>query len=246
MFIAVLAFTTGCGAEKEALEYDEAQITQVVDFMIAYSDMIDDASLEEIRGLRESVFEDQLVQIGIPMEREEFLAAIDAWKAGEEECGAFVERGEYRFEAGADELKVTAEATFEDRDATLEFLFDDRLYLETVTVSAKFSMGEILEKAALNTVLGMGVVFVVLIIISLIISSFKYIPVLQEKFKKQSKEAAEETACIPVIPESESVAMTDDTEIAAVIAAAVAATEGITTDQFVVRSIKRRKSNKWS
>ena len=37
-----------------------------------------------------------------------------------------------------------------------------------------------------------------------------------------------------------------DTELVAVIAAAIATAEGTTTDGFVVRSIKRRKSNKWN
>ena len=37
-----------------------------------------------------------------------------------------------------------------------------------------------------------------------------------------------------------------DTELAAVIAAAIAASEGTSADGFVVRSIKRRKSNKWN
>ena len=37
-----------------------------------------------------------------------------------------------------------------------------------------------------------------------------------------------------------------DEELAAVIAAAVAASEGTSTDGFIVRSIKRRKSNKWN
>ena len=36
------------------------------------------------------------------------------------------------------------------------------------------------------------------------------------------------------------------THLIAVISAAIAASEGTSTDGFVVRSIKRRKSNKWS
>ena len=40
--------------------------------------------------------------------------------------------------------------------------------------------------------------------------------------------------------------LADDGELVAVIAAAIAAAEGTTTDGFVVRSIKRRKSNKWN
>ena len=38
----------------------------------------------------------------------------------------------------------------------------------------------------------------------------------------------------------------DDAELVAVIAAAIAAAEGTSTDGFVVRSIKRRKSNRWN
>ena len=42
-------------------------------------------------------------------------------------------------------------------------MFDKNLYLESLTVGAHYSMGEILEKAGMNTLLGMGTVFVVLI-----------------------------------------------------------------------------------
>ena len=40
--------------------------------------------------------------------------------------------------------------------------------------------------------------------------------------------------------------LADDGELVAVIAAAIAAAEGTSTDGFVVRSIKRRKSNRWN
>ncbi len=44
---------------------------------------------------------------------------------------------------------------------------------------------------------------------------------------------------------SEEVDLTDDMELIAVISAAVAAAEGTAADGFVVRSIRRRPSNKW-
>mgnify|MGYP000898117842 CR=1 FL=1 len=53
-----------------------------------------------------------------------------------------------------------------------------------------------------------------------------------------------ETEVSEVIEEPED--LTDDLELVAVIAAAIAASEGTSTDGFVVRSIKRRKSNKWN
>ena len=105
-------------------------------------------------------------------------------------------------------------------------------------------MGEILTKAGLNTLLGMGTVFAVLIFLALIISTLKYIPMLLEGMSKKSEEvpAAKETA----VEEVAVVEETDDLELIAVITAAIAAQEGTSTDGFVVRSIKRRPSNNWN
>ena len=116
-----------------------------------------------------------------------------------------------------------------------------------MTVAGKYTMGEILEKAGLNTVLGMGTVFVVLIFISLIISLFRFIPALQNAFGRKPEKTTEAPAAVedaPVIVDA--AAETDDMELVAVISAAVAAAEGTTTDGFVVRSIRRRPSNKWN
>lgn len=248
MLIAVLAFTTGCGGDKETIEYDETMVSQVVDYIFTYFPNYDEASVEQIKGLREFAFEQQLTEMGLPIYPENYLSAMDAWKAGEEECGAYVEHGKYTFEASADELLVSTETEFENRKATVEFVFDENLYLESLTVSAQFTLGEILQKAGLNTLLGMGTVFVVLIIISLIISLFRYIPAIQDKFrKKPASEEISETPVAAAAPVRKPVRpKTDDSELIAVIAAAIAAAEGTTTDGFVVRSIKRRKSNKWN
>ena len=105
-------------------------------------------------------------------------------------------------------------------------------------------MSEILEKAGLNTLLGMGTVFVMLIFMSFIISLIKYVPALLNGTSKKKKEEAPKAAPAPAV--AAAVEEMDDTELVAVIAAAIAAAEGTTTDGFVVRSIKRRKSNKWN
>ena len=55
---------------------------------------------------------------------------------------------------------------------------------------------------------------------------------------------AAETSAAPAPVEV--VPATDDSELIAVISAAIAAAEGTSTDGFVVRSIKRRKSNRWN
>ena len=103
----------------------------------------------------------------------------------------------------------------------------------------------VFEQALLNTLMGMGTVFAVLIFISFLISLFKYIPTIQNVFGKKKDEKKEETKAA-VSETVEEVDETDDLELIAVISAAIAAAEETTTDGFVVRSIKRRPSNKWN
>ena len=140
---------------------------------------------------------------------------------------------------------MSVPAKFKDRNAKIEFVFDENLYLDSMTVSAEFTTAEILEKAGLNTLLGMGTVFVVLIFISFLISLFKYIPALQNAFSKKKKEDEKEVT-VAETTAVEEVDVTDDLELIAVISAAIAAAQETTTDGFVVRSIKRRPSNKWN
>ena len=95
-------------------------------------------------------------------------------------------------------------------------------------------------KAGLNTLLGMGTVFAVLILICLIISSFTLIAKVQNaKAKKKSDNATGIDNAVAQIVEQEEVAE-DDLELVAVIAAAVAAYEGASSsDGYVVRSIRK-------
>ena len=48
------------------------------------------------------------------------------------ECGSYVKHGEYEFEASDKELSVSTLAEYEDRDATIEFKFDEDLNLESM------------------------------------------------------------------------------------------------------------------
>lgn len=158
------------------------------------------------------------------------------------------------FEGTADEFTITYEVEGSIRNATVELYYTDE-YLdvmilpETMMISPHYTLGEKMTKAALNTLLGMGTVFIVLILIMAIIYSFNIIrkiekSVADKKANKQSKtEVAVDNTIAQIIEKEE---LSDDTELVAVIAAAIAASEGATsTDGFVVRSIKRANTNKW-
>ena len=98
-----------------------------------------------------------------------------------------------------------------------------------------------MTKAALNTLLGMGTVFAVLILIYGLISCFNFIPKIQKKFQKKPVEAESTQAAVKTVQPAVVEEETDDTELVAVIAAAIAASEGAASaDGYVVRSIIRR------
>lgn len=108
------------------------------------------------------------------------------------------------------------------------------------------SMGELMKRAGLNTVMGMGTVFLVLILISIIIYLLGFIGKAQNKGAAAA--ALPEKPAEPLVMETpaEPEDLTDDFELVAVIAAAIAASEGVPADCLVVRSIRRKASpNQW-
>ena len=141
-------------------------------------------------------------------------------------------------------MNVTVQGSL--RPANVEIMLDEELVLLSIATNVTYTFGETMTKAALNTLMGMGTVFAVLILIIALISSFALIPKIQEAFsgKKEEKKVAE-TKVVQQIVKNEEVAyedVTDDTELVAVIAAAIAAYEGSgSASGYVVRSLKRRK-----
>lgn len=109
-----------------------------------------------------------------------------------------------------------------------------------------------LGTALLNTIMSILIVFAMLIIISLVISLFQYIPVLQERFQKKDTVPAPQPTTAPVLepePEEEE-ELSDDLELVAVITAAITAYEEacgneVPADGLLVRSIKRVNKSRW-
>lgn len=250
MLVSVLSLTA-CGAGNTEAEYDEAQIEQVTDFLIGYCAEADEVTLEQWKGMSDFSVNLQLTEAGLPFDAESFLSVLDSWQAGVDECGDYIEHGDFDYKVTNGKTEAAAKAKFEKRDGTITFMFDREGNLESMTVSADMETGEILKKAGLNTVLGMGTVFTVLILIAFIISLFKFIPKIQEMFSGKAKtepEIAQPEPDVPLPLETQAEpGASDDGELIAVIAAAIAAAEAENgnTDGFVVRSIRRRPSNKW-
>lgn len=164
---------------------------------------------------------------------------IIRWDDAVAEAGEYVGMGEFTVTKSGKTLECKQEVEFTDRPVILSYVYKyHNMELEDIGVEAVQTLGEKMTNAALNTLMGMGIVFAVLILISLIIYCFKIFPYLENKKKAASAPAAALAPAVPAAPVA--VPAQDDLELAAVIAAAIAASTGTSTSDFVVRSIKRR------
>ena len=238
----------GCSGKDDAgIEYDSASVQEIAEVIISSFSQMSEEDFAKFEELSEFQLDYTMMQTGLPVEGENFIGMINSWKAAEVECGEYISHGEYVIEEKTDSIVVSTLAQYEEREATISFSFDKKLNMESMDVSAKFSVGEILTKAGLNTLLGMGTVFAVLIFLAFLISLMKYIPAFLDKLSKKDKAPAQEVKAVAAPVAAAPVAEeTDDLELIAVITAAIAAQEGTSTDGFVVRSIRRRPSNNWN
>ena len=172
--------------------------------------------------------------------------AMTSWTAAKEELGEKTEEeaGETEISYANKEYTVTVPVAFEKADANFVYLFEEDGTPVSLSVDVQYPMSVTLQRAGMNTLMGIGTVFLMLVFLSFVISLFKLIPGLVEGNKKaapaQNTSAPAPVAAAPVVEED----VIDDGELIAVIAAAIAASEGTSTDGFVVRSIRKVKRNK--
>lgn len=170
----------------------------------------------------------------------------NGWIKSREDLGALKSIDSIKIET-SDETgtlcTVTINTTYETRTCVFELIIDEDLKLESGAINPTYTTGEKMVKAAMNTLIGMSVVFCVLIFISFIISLLKYVNKIGAKSEKAEKENSAQNAAVETEVVEEELA--DDLELVAVITAAIAASEGTSADGLVVRSIKKadRKSS---
>lgn len=183
-----------------------------------------------------------------------FVNAVNSFASTYEEIGGQGEITGSTATIDDKQIIVNVDIVGPNKNARAEIVFSNDFFLtlESASLSKVDTMSDAMGKAGMNTLLGMGTVFTVLILISLIISSFGFISKVQSGAEKKTETKAapkSETATsiektvAQIAQQEERAAVADDTELIAVIAAAIAASQGqASTDGFVVRSIKRRGS----
>lgn len=226
---------TACGSKEE--EVVNAKITE--EEAIVYADqLVESINTVVLQGMEAQYESDEVI-----------AAALESWKTAQEDMGSYQAILDHEVDITEKDSVINVVVNGTLRDAKVEIILDKDLNLTSITTNVQYSLGESMQKATLNTVIGMGTVFIVLILLACIIQAFGIIPKIQEMFANKDKKAEEvktEAVDNTIAQIIETEELTDDLELVAVIAAAVAASEGAaSTDGFVVRSIRRANTNKW-
>lgn len=198
------------------------------------------------QGIVESINQCVVMQMQAQYTSAVDVSAIASWESAAKDMGDYVEVISTESEFDGDDGVIDVRIRGSLREAIVEIVYE-KGDISSISTNVEYSFGEKMEKAALNTLLGMGTVFCVLILISLIIGLFGFIPKLQNKLTKKpaASEAPKPVTAAVATGEAAEEELSDDLELVAVISAAIAAYEGTSsTDGFVVRSIKRSGS-KW-
>jgi len=253
---------TACGSDETPSEFQQTKESmarsrgdQVVKLMAALvstdnvDEMLENYNNMELGDLYANTYAQYYGDQSFICEGKAVNGALTSFQAGIESMGSITEYGTPTSVVDDDTIIVTVPVTGENGNGSVELIFTNDIYLQmtSCTLNLDQTKGQLMIKAALNTLLGMGTVFVVLILICLIISAFSFIPKIQESFAPKKAEippVAEPEPAAPVVEEEEE-DFSADMELVAVIAAAIAAYEGTSVEGFQVRSIKRANTNHW-
>ena len=225
--MSVCAFAADTVTEDEAANYKSAAETLI----------------SQIAGFSDEEIENYLAQ-----DDAFTTATMESWKSVKDELGAYSSIVSQDVEKDGDVVTISTVAQFEKAKADVVLMLDlgQQMYT-SMTYSVQYSLAANMQRAGMNTLMGIGIVFLMLLFLSFVIGLFKYIENFQNVGKKKAAEEAPkaEEAPAPAIAQSEAADedFADDLELVAVISAAIAAYENTSGDSFVVRSIK--KSNKW-
>lgn len=223
---------SACGIDKENFDFYGLTYTDCEQIVSGNVEALASMSVEEL-----AYYEANSDEV--------YANLFSGWNESTADLGAYQGLGEFTLTEAQDTLTLEQIAKFEDREVCVTFILEYNYETKQVEIADTnadlvYTLGEKMTKAALNTLMGMGTVFVVLILISLIIYCFRFISVLQKKLSGSKEEKKADDAVVTQIEQREEQQLTDDLELVAVISAAIAASAGTSADSFVVRSIRRR------
>lgn len=230
--LVVMVLTmAACGTDPASVDYFGMKYEDMQLYMSQQVDTLSGLSEEDAASIE--LYGDEMTK-----------KLVSTWNASVEGLGESQGLGEFTATKTQKNVTIEQKVKFSGREVVLSYVYTYNYETKTAeltdaSVDLVYTLGEKMEKAGLNTLMGMGTVFIVLILISVIIYCFKLIPYLQKRLAGGDA-APEAPAPAPAAVSAAPVPAGDELELAAVISAAIAASAGVSEDSFVVRSIHRR------
>ena len=152
---------------------------------------------------------------------------------------------------------VSVPVTFEEGQVTyyMDATSGQTAFVSGTGADENTTLAEQMKEGGIYSAFGLGTVFAVLIVISLVIAAFKFIGNTQTGKKEEAAPApapvpapvaaAPAPAPVPVAPAAPAGDLMDDTELLLLITTAIAAYESVPANGLKVRSIRRAKDARW-
>lgn len=175
------------------------------------------------------------------------VRAVEAWRENADELGALVSLGEGTYEKDGDFITCTISAKFEKNPCVVRVYWNaDTRYATDMTFTVENSVGVLVKQAGMNTIVGIGTVFVVLIFLIFVISRFKMINGIGQKKAVPTSAPAPKKAPAAAPAAVPAASAADDLELQAVITAAIAMYEeekaSASGDAYVARPVNKKRN----
>ena len=238
MALCMVAFTACGNSNKKSsnAKFDEAELKK------AY-----EGTVQEICGdAYKEVTEEDKYEAIVSQFGEDIAQSLKTFVETTKDLGNYQSCEKESFTYSNDNVTVESKVKFEKDTVVVRMVFDKNYKVESFSTELYKTFGQKMIKAALNTVMGMGTVFVVLIFISLMISLLGFVPKLVALKSNEPVQVEQPAAPVQEEVAEEEDDLVSDTELVAVITAAIMASMGeeAPSDGLVVRSI-RKVNPKW-
>lgn len=142
--------------------------------------------ISQIAGFSENEIENYLAQ-----DDAFTTATMESWKSVKDELGAYSSIVSQDVEKDGDVVTISTVAQFEKAKADVVLMLDlgQQMYT-SMTYSVQYSLAANMQRAGMNTLMGIGIVFLMLLFLSFVIGLFKYIEKFQNVGKKKAAEEA--------------------------------------------------------
>lgn len=258
--LLAIAALSACGASSDtSSEIDTDAVYATARGVISVFDSINPEAYDQVSSFTEDELEDvtaMLAQQGLNITAEAFGNGFESYLSAQEDLGDIVDVSDIT-EVSEKNGEITAHITLtgtgtkpdgSPRTADTEIIMSESMKVSSAAFNIEQTMGEKLSHAGLNTLLGMGTTFCILILISVVIYLLSFVPRLLDGSKKEKKSDAVDKTIDQIIAKEENAASgakASNDELIAVISAAIAAYESsatgrtVTPDTFIVRSLKK-------